>query len=743
MISARLIPASLPLCALLALGTVAFAADAPHFPTNEDLRHIKSMGAPQLSPDGSQVLFTVTDSAADGAKSHLWLVATSGKEKPRQITFSPPAEKRGERGAQWSPDGKAIFFLAHRGEHTQLFRLDLRGGEAMSYDLKVLPTVDDSKEKNAIPPPGADKKPDEKKSDDKPAEKKADEKPADKSGDKATDKSGEKKPDAAPEPLPIDVGGYEISADGKWLAVLAHDPETPGEKKQKDAKADAEWVDHETHFNRLFIAALKPDGQVDGAFKTVALEPEVRSANWSPASDKLLVVTEPPNGLSDLGPAGQAFVVDAAAPDKPQKLSAIPPTVAGIAISPDESTIVFAALTPQDAPPGYDELFALPQQTSGPKVVPLSAGFMGQLNGGSLYFPPDGSVIAPAGIGTRGSPVRLTLNGSKPPQPIDLGTSVVTGLNTNRKQTGWVWIADSCGQPESMCYAPHLGDACSRLETPDLESANLRSVKPELIRWTNDGLTIEGLLYIPDPPAAGAKVPLIVDVHGGPFGAFGDRNDLFAAFLVGHGWAILRPNPRGSSNYGTKFAAANKNDLGGGDYRDIMAGVDYVLGKYPLDPNRMALMGYSYGGEMAGFVEGKTDRFKAIVSGAPVIDQFSEYGTESGSWYDRWYYGKPWEHMEDAWRQSPLSGAAHAKTPMLLLQGESDSTDPLGQSQEMYHALRQEGVPVELVTYPRDNHGPLAGAIFGRPVAEPWHGFDARQRIIEFLEKGFASAAKP
>jgi dipeptidyl aminopeptidase/acylaminoacyl peptidase len=232
-----------------------------------------------------------------------------------------------------------------------------------------------------------------------------------------------------------------------------------------------------------------------------------------------------------------------------------------------------------------------------------------------------------------------------------------------------------------------------------------------------------------------------MDIHGGPHGAWEDRNDLFAAFMVGHGWAVLRPNPRGSSSYGTKFSAANKNDLGGGDYRDVMAGVDAALAKYPLDPNRMALMGYSYGGEMAGFVEGKTDRFKAIISGAPVIDQNSEYGTEGDSWYDRWYFGKPWEHMDDAWKQSPLSGAAHAKTPFMLLQGESDTTDPLGQSQEMYRALRQEGVPVELVTYPRENHGPLGGGIFGHPSPEPWHGFDARQRIVEFIDKAFAATA--
>ena len=265
------------------------------------------------------------------------------------------------------------------------------------------------------------------------------------------------------------------------------------------------------------------------------------------------------------------------------------------------------------------------------------------------------------------------------PTPIDLGTAVVSGLNTNRKQTGWVWLADSGGHPMQLCYAAKLGDACTVLPTPELGPANLRTVAPQLVHWKSGSFTIEGLLYLP-PDTGSAKVPLVVDVHGGPFGAWEDRSDPFADFLIGHGWAVLRPNPRGSSNYGVKFAAANKNDLGGGDYQDVMAGVDYVLAHYPIDSTRLALMGYSYGGEMAGFVEGKTDRFKAVISGAPVIDQFSEYGTEGGSWYDRWYFGKPWEHMNDAWRQSPLAGAAHAKTPFMLLQGESDTTDPLGQA---------------------------------------------------------------
>jgi len=725
MLFSRSFPVCLSLCALFAAAPFARANEAkpaePHFPTSEDLRHLKAIGGPQLSPDGKQVLFVVTDATADGAKSHIWVVSTSGeKDTLRQLTFSPPADKRGERAPQWAPDGSAIFFLAHRGEHTQLFRLDLRGGEAMPYDLKVMPAVDESKEKNAIPPPGAEKKADEKKSDDKNA---TDKKPDD------------KKPDEKTEPLPIDVSGYAISEDGKWLAVWARDPETPGEKKQKDEKADAEWVNHDQHGTRLYLGAFKADGHLDGDLKLTGVLPDVRGLSWSPVDDRMLVITEAMNGAGDLGPASQAFMLDAAAPDKPTKLDAIPPTVSRAEWSHDASTILFTAQTPDDAPPGYDELFALPKETSGQKIVRISQGFDGQL-GFSLISTPDGSVIVQAGIGTRASAVRFAADGKSQPQVLDLGTSMAIGIGTNPRQTAWVWLAEGGGDTEKLCTSVSLGGPCTALPIPDLGSANLRASKPELVRWKSGPFDVEGLLYLP-PQARAGKVPLVVDVHGGPFGAWFDQSDRFIDFLLGHGWAILLPNPRGSSNYGVKFAAANKNDLGGGDYQDIMAGVDYVLAHYPLDSAKMALMGYSYGGEMAGFVEGKTDRFKAIISGAPVIDQFSEYGTEGDSWYDRWYFGKPWEHMEDAWKQSPLSGAARAKTPFLLLQGQSDTTDPLGQSEEMYRALRQEGVPVELVTYPRDNHGPLAGAIFGRPVPEPWHGYDGRQRIIEFLDKAF------
>jgi dipeptidyl aminopeptidase/acylaminoacyl peptidase len=690
-----------------------YAEDA-RFPNSEDLRHVKGIASPLLSPDGQQVLFTLTDSTADGAKSHLWLVGVAGGA-PHQLTYSPSTDKRGEHNGVWAPDGSSILFLAKRGDNTQLFRLPLTGGEAMPYDLKVLPVVDDSKEPGFIPP----------------------------AKEPAKDA---KKDDAKPEAIAINVGGFAISPDSHWLAVWASDPETPGEKKAKDAKADAVWVNHERHGDRLYLAALKSDGSVDGSLKPVALDPDVHAVSWSPKSDRMVVVTEQPNDAGDLGPAAAAWLVSTGALDKPMALKPIPATVrGGFGWNPDGNQIVFAAQTPEDAPPGVEELFALSLPGAGPsdktEALRVTAGYNGALGFGEPFFLPDGKVLASVTEGTRVTAARISLDGKTKPESLPQSTPVIAGLNTNRKQTGWVWLASGSDHPESLCYAAALGGECKTLPTPELTTQHFRSVKSQLVTWQSDGFTIEGLLYLP-PDAANKKVPLVVDVHGGPLGAWEDRYEEWTGFLVGHGWAILRPNPRGSSAYGVKFAAANKNDLGGGDFRDVMAGVDAILKSYPIDSNKMALMGYSYGGEMAGFAEGKTERFKAIISGAPVINQFSEYGTERGSWYDRWYFGKPWEHMEDAWRQSPLSGAGKAKTPFLLIQGEADVTDPVGQSEEMYRALRQAGVPVEMVIYPREDHGPLARGIFGYPVPEPWHGFDGRQHIVQFLQKGFGEESK-
>ncbi len=520
----------------------------------------------------------------------------------------------------------------------------------------------------------------------------------------------------------------QLSPDGAYAAIVARDPRTAGERKQQTDKADAILVDHDSHADRLYLLDLR-----SGTLHPTGVVPDVGRIAWSHRSDRLVVVTSPMNGARDLLPADSTWIVTVAAPDRPTRLAAIAPTVGSITWSADDSKLVFTAQSEADAPPGASDLYVVGVSGGSGAVKDLSKDFRGAVDGAAFD---DGSgVIAATARGTEQGYSRVDAT-SGAITAIPLGAGTVAALGTNQRRTGWVFVRSAGDEPSAVYYTTALDKPATRVSLP-ATTGDWRAVKPSVVRWKSDALTIDGLLYLP-PEAATRRVPLVVNVHGGPAGAWHDSYQPFTQFLLGHGWAVLEPNPRGSTGYGTSFEAANKNDLGGGDYRDIMAGVDEVIAKDSIDGTKLALYGYSYGGEMAGFVEGKTDRFKAIVSAAPVIDQFSEYGTENGSWYDRWYFGKPWEHMTDAWRQSPLAGVPHAKTPFMLLQGEADRTDPLGQSLEMYRALRQAGVSVQLVTYPREDHGPLSGGISGSPSGEPWHGFDARQRVVRFFSDAFA-----
>ena len=674
--------------AIIGVSTSGLAAQQTRFPTNEDLRHTRAITQPRLSPDGQSVIAQVSDATADGGRTHLWLVDIK-QDSSRQLTYSPESDKRGEHNGEWMPDGSAVLFLAKRGEHTQLYRLPMEGGEAHPYSLKVDPPVDLSQEPDAIPPKQT----------------------------KSTQK---------PEQVEIDVERFAVSPDGRSIAIIAKDPQTPGEKKEETEKADAQWVDHNPHGARLYL--LDP---ATGKLAKTAVAPDVESASWSEQSDKLLVITEKPGNVGDLGPAKNAWLLKIASPEQTEQVREIPSSVAQAIWSEDGKGLFFLAQAEQDSPPGYNDLYEF--RFGDASVKSLSQGYTGSIaHEKPLAF--GGRVLQSVQNGTKVSVARF---GGSSPELEKFDTSVVTNLDTNARRSGWVWIGASSTKPQTLYSVEKLGHTPRALTLPSVIPAEWTETPSQLIQWQNEGKTIEGLLYLP-AQAKDRKVPLIVDVHGGPTGAWEDGYSPFIPFLLGHGWAVLRPNPRGSTGYGAAFAAANKNDLGGADFRDIMAGVDAVIARNSIDPDKLALMGYSYGGEMAGFAEGKTDRFKAIISGAPVIDQYSEYGTESSSWYDRWFYGKPWEHDADAWKQSPLSGIGHAKTPFLLLQGDSDTTDPLGQSLEMYRALRQAGVPVDLVRYPREDHGPLAGGIFGNPSTEPWHGFDARQRMVKFLEKALA-----
>ncbi|HWW19757.1 MAG TPA: S9 family peptidase, partial [Steroidobacteraceae bacterium] len=212
---------------------------------------------------------------------------------------------------------------------------------------------------------------------------------------------------------------------------------------------------------------------------------------------------------------------------------------------------------------------------------------------------------------------------------------------------------------------------------------------------TADNLSIEAALLQSPSSVDGHKRPLVLLVHGGPpsnFSAGYDWEEAWAQLLVSRGYQVLMVNPRGSDGYSEAFLKANRADWGGGDYRDLMSVLDAVVARGSTDAARIGIGGWSYGGEMAAWAITQTDRFKAAVAGACVFDQAGEFETEEDDpAADEWYFGTPWEHPDVFARNSPVTFIGQAHTPTLILDGEDDANNPVGQSKGLYRALKHLG----------------------------------------------------
>src|SRR5207244_4042278 len=256
--------------------------------------------------------------------------------------------------------------------------------------------------------------------------------------------------------------------------------------------------------------------------------------------------------------------------------------------------------------------------------------------------------------------------------------------------------------------------------------AQLPLAQPEFLRYrTFDGRQIEAALLRPPGAEAGTKLPTIFLIHGGPTGNWSDEYEPWPQLLANAGYAVLCPNIRGSTGYGYDFMVLNRGDWGGADFKDVMAGVDYLIAQGIADPQRLGVAGWSYGGYMAEWAITQTSRFKAAVSGAGMSDLASEFSTEVHPAYDEWFYGLPYEKPDGFRHSSPLTYIKNAHTPTLILQGDADVIDPLGQSQALYRALKRYGVETELVVYPRERHG----------LKEEKHLVDRLYRIVAWFEK--------
>jgi dipeptidyl aminopeptidase/acylaminoacyl peptidase len=244
-------------------------------------------------------------------------------------------------------------------------------------------------------------------------------------------------------------------------------------------------------------------------------------------------------------------------------------------------------------------------------------------------------------------------------------------------------------------------------------------------------LPVEGVLLKPVGYSEGTRYPTLVVAHGGPAGAYVNNYRVGGLeggqFWAGQGWAVFYPNPRGSTNYGETFLRANVNDWGGGDYRDIMTGVDALVARGIADPDRLAHIGWSYGGYMTAWVVSQTTRFKAAMVGAGLTNMWSMYGTNDIPNVLVTYFGNyPTSDTQALYLgRSAMSFIDQVQTPTLILHGANDERVPTGQALEMYRGLKDRGKTTELVFYPREGHG----------ISEYYHQKDRLTRIHNWVTR--------
>ena len=308
-------------------------------------------------------------------------------------------------------------------------------------------------------------------------------------------------------------------------------------------------------------------------------------------------------------------------------------------------------------------------------------------------------------------------------------------LSATKDHSTFVFAANSLEHPVEI-YAAKTGDKAESFAglhqlTHINDGIEPSWGKAESLSWKNDGFNVQGWLLYPAHYDASKKYGLIVLVHGGPAAAaqssWGGRGSLSAPAFSALGYFVLEPNPRGSYGQGEAFTAANRKDFGYGDLRDILAGVDAVTAKIPaIDPGRVGLTGWSYGGFMTMFAVTQTQRFKAAVAGAGISDWKSYYGENSiDQWMTPYFGASVYQDPAVYAKSSAIDFIDKVKTPTLAVVGDRDGECPAPQSFEFWHALRDEHVPTQLVVYPNEGHG----------FVNPEHRTDVLVRALDWFAK--------
>ncbi|HSR70287.1 MAG TPA: S9 family peptidase [Acidobacteriota bacterium] len=376
----------------------------------------------------------------------------------------------------------------------------------------------------------------------------------------------------------------------------------------------------------------------------------------------------------------------------------------GVQFAPDGRRVLYSAPDDQEWELRNDKIWVIDADSKEYRMV--SGAFEGNM--GDVEWGPEGDFIYFSGLQrTEDALFRLDPVSGALEKLLDVD-GVMSSVSYSADRSRIAYVFEDHDTPAEL-YAASLTQASSRELTDHnawVEEELLLS-DMKVVNWkSTDGLPIEGLLHLPPTYQEGRRSPLILHIHGGPAGVFTNNFDARVHIFGGLGYAQLQPNVRGSSGYDDELLRGNMNDIGGGDYQDLMTGVDYLIEQGIADPERLGVRGWSYGGILGGWTITQTDRFKAASLGAMVSDWTSEYGPGFNHDVRLWYIGgTPWENPE-GWRQkSSLTHIANVETPTILFHGNNDRTDTEGQSMMYFAALKDRGIETRYIRFPREGHG--------------------------------------
>jgi len=625
---------------------------------NTDIFELELVAETQISPDGSQVVYVrrSMDIMTDRGVSNLWIVDANGANN-RPLLSGP--ENYGS--PRWSPDGARLAYVTSvegRGAQIHLRWMD-SGQSAVLSNLRRAPA------------------------------------------------------------------SMSWSPDGQSIAFTMLVPETPASLvTPPKAPEGAEWAppvkvidrvtwradgqgELETGFSQVFVISAEggtPRQLTSGAFNHNG------PIAWSPDS-KMLYFSANRNADWQLDQAESAIWALQLSDKSLTKLTDIDGPENSPVVSPDGSKLAFLGF--EDKLMGY--------QTSEVSVLDLEDGSITVL---TADFDRSVDEVQWAGSSNRlfvqyddhGKTylASLTTGGKLKTLADDLGGTTLgrpyTSGSFSASQNGaYAYTAGQALRPAGL--ATGKGNAApKRIVDLNEDLLGYRTMGAvQEINWASsyDGQEIQGWLVTPPDFDPGKKYPLILEIHGGPFAAYGPQFSAEAQLFAAAGYVVLYSNPRGSTSYGYDFANEIHHNYPGQDYDDLMSGVDAAIAMGFVDEDALYVTGGSGGGVLTAWIVGNTDRFRAAVVAKPVINWASFALTSDGAPYysSYWFEKQPWEDPEGYWARSPLSLVGNVTTPTALLTGEADLRTPMSQSEEYYQALQIRGVDTVLIRVPGAYHG--------------------------------------